>query len=112
MWDGMDDVGRKSLVEGSYTWKALTSQVVAVDEGGIGDSVYSTDYFDELGHSPDLSYALRNVAWTPAAISMSSQLVENTNGFQKYNQDGQLLRKYGADDGVGGASDGTYVYFT
>ena len=38
--DGKDDVGRVIMNDGTYTWKALTSQVEAVDEGGMGDSLY------------------------------------------------------------------------
>ena len=53
IWDGKDDVGRTVLQDTAYKWKALINQVSETDQGGIGDSAYSStvywpsgDYFD------------------------------------------------------------------
>src|SRR5690348_9799000 len=37
-WDGKDQLGRTVAQDGVYTWKALTSQVNAFDEGPVGDT--------------------------------------------------------------------------
>ena len=37
-WDGKDDYNRTVIDNGTYTWKALSSQLNVVDQGGIGDS--------------------------------------------------------------------------
>ena len=38
VWDGKDQLGRTVSQDGTYTWKALTSQVDVVDQGAVGDT--------------------------------------------------------------------------
>ena len=41
VWDGVDHHGLAATQTGSYSWKALISQVEATDQGGVGDSLFS-----------------------------------------------------------------------
>ena len=61
------------MSDGTFTWKALTSQVDAVDEGGVGDSLYDSSHRYLVGESGnfgevpfDFTYALVNVAADPS----------------------------------------------
>src|SRR5690242_19552262 len=63
VWDGKNDQGQKVLASGNFTWKALTSQVNVVDQGTMGDSIYTNKNLDPtILVPPDASYSLRNVA--------------------------------------------------
>ena len=120
VWDGKDDVGRVVMNDGTYTWKALTSQVEAVDEGGMGDSLYDPTHtypltdpvkfnmpFD-FTSSPTNVVADPNGTWYYTGFG-----VENGNQSQKFTQDGTVLRTSGnLINSTGIASDGTYVYMT
>jgi hypothetical protein len=52
MWDGKDFLGRTVLQDGTYTWKALASQVEAVDQGGVGDSAFNPLTFEDADSDP------------------------------------------------------------
>jgi hypothetical protein len=57
MWDGKDQLGRTVAQNGTYTWKALTSQVNPVDQGSVGD----TEAVPDKG-APNQGYALQSLA--------------------------------------------------
>jgi len=44
-WDGKDELGRTVMQDGTYTWKALTSQAHATSQGGVGDSEFSSTVY-------------------------------------------------------------------
>jgi len=51
-WDGKDSFGRTVAQSGTYTWKALVSQVEATDQGGVGDStILAGDPLADAGYS-------------------------------------------------------------
>lgn len=115
MWDGKDSVNRLVLNDGAYTWKALVSQVQAVDEGGVGDSLYTTSYIptgsEPVGY-PDASSAPEGVAVDSSGrVYLGSVFVENGNGLHQYSQSGQLLRRISAL-AIGVATDSTYLYLS
>ena len=56
-WDGKDQLGRTVNQSGTYTWKALFSQVNAVDQGAVGDSESGP-----LEHAPNEGYFVKSLA--------------------------------------------------
>ena len=113
IWDGLNDQGQKTLTNGNYTWKALTSQVTTVNQGTMGDSVYSNQYVEQFGHgTPDASFAMRNVAVDSSGnLYQISAPTENGNSLQEFSQDGLLLKRFTpGGDGMGVTTDGTYLY--
>ena len=114
MWDGMDATGHKALTNGTYTWKALTSQVETVDQGSIADSGYSSQYFvnvtDDSQIIPNASSNVRSVAADSAGnvYNISGPVeFDSAAGVQKYGPDGKLVIDYALlGDGVGAATDG------
>ncbi len=52
-WDGIDDLGRAVIQDGTYNWKAFISQVQIVDNGGVGETGYDPNnynFFSNMGY--------------------------------------------------------------
>ena len=78
-WDGKDSLGRTVAQSGTYTWKALVSQVEAVDQGAVGDSAQRAgDPGADAGYFVQ-SVAVNIVGGTDGAIGGTFAKNDNEN---------------------------------
>ena len=67
-WDGTDDLGRTLPQDGTYTWKALYSQVQATQEGGVGDTSFTTSNWGANAGYDVQSIAVNTVGTTSGEV--------------------------------------------
>ncbi len=105
-WDGKDDLGRPVIDSGTYTWKALSSQLSIVDQGGVGDSAFNKDDLTQ-----DMGYTVQNLAVNQLSGThgdLGGTFAQNANA-ESYIGDTSLSQTFSLNTPI--TASGT-LYFT
>lgn len=103
-WDGLDEYGN-IMAGGDYTWKAIFSQAVAVDDGQVGEGA-------------EIAYGIHEHSNAVSAIAIdsndavyeSSFFEEASIDLRKWDSDGNPVWAKNISGGAGLAVDGDFVY--